>query len=205
MDILMKGGIIYDKSILQYKNIDEYLNSITESRMERRKNQLNDWIQNRPARKFFTERKPKNKKEEKLFDKLEETTEIINEYWDTKYFNEKELSKQFICICERDYGGENRIGIMVKQEAYAHQYSIIVRGIIGPYNVSNDGNGWDLELEKGAERFSLSKTYKNLPTKDELIDDFISLDILESQPSIDHIRNDISTIPIYPTAKEYFK
>jgi len=202
---LMEGGIIYDKSILVYKNIDEYLNFITKSRLERRKNQLNDWIQDKPARKFFTERKPKNKKEEKLFDKLEETTEIINEYWDTKYFNEKELSKQFICICERDYGGENRIGIMVKQEPYAHQYSIIVRGIIGPYNIANDGNGWDLELEKGAERFSLSKTYKSFPTKDELIDDFVSLDILESQPPIDHIRNDISTIPIYPTAKEYFK
>ena len=205
MDILMKGGIIYDKSIFSFHDIESYLEHIRVRMSMRRSNELKEWIKDRPARKFFTERKPQNKTEEKLFDKLEECSEIIKEYWDTEYFNEKELAKQFMCICERDYGGENRIGIMVKQEAYAHQYRVIVRGIIGPYNVSNEGNGWDIELEKGAERFSLSKTYKSLPSKEDLIDDFITIDILEKQEPVDWIRNDLGTYPIFPTAKEYFK
>lgn len=201
----IKNGETQFKSILNFDNITNYLNHLHTKITERKNTELNSWIQDRPARKFFSIRKPKCKKEELLFDKMEESITIIDEYWDTKYFNEKELAKQFICICERDYGGENRIGIMVKQEAYAHQYQVIVRGLIGPYNISNEGNGFDLEFEMGAERFSLSKSYQNLPTKDELIDDFISLDILENQSPVDHIHNDIGTIPIYPTAKEYFK
>jgi hypothetical protein len=205
VDILMKGGIIYDKSIFSFENITDYLEHIHTKILDRKNLELNNWIQNRPARKFFTDRKPKNKTEELLFDKMEESTTIIEEYWDNEYFNEKELATQLICICERDYGGENRIGILIKKEAYAHQYRVIVRGIVGPYNVSNEGNGWELELEEGAQRFTLSKTYKNFPTKDELIDDFVCLDILESQPPIDYIRNDLGTLPIYPTAKEYFK
>lgn len=172
----------------------------------RRTNELKEWIKDRPARKFFSERKPKNKSNKLLFDKMETASEIIEEYWDKGYFTEKELTKQLICITERDYGGENRIGIMVKKESHSHQYSVTIRGIVGSYNVSNDGEGWDLKLEKGAKKFSVSKSYKLFPNfKDELIDDFISLDILENLPPIDYIHTDTNTIPIYPTAKEYFK
>jgi hypothetical protein len=206
MNVIMKGGVIYDKSILSFHNIEDYLEHIRVRMSMRRSNELKEWIKDRPARKFFSERKPEKKSDELLFDKMETASEIIEEYWDKGYFTEKELSKQLICITERDYGGENRIGIMVKKEPYAHQYSVIVRGIVGPYNVSNDGGGWDLELEEGAKRFSVSKSYKSFPSsKDELIDDFISLDILENLPPTDHIHTDISTIPIFPTAKEYFK
>ena len=206
MDVLMKGGIIYDKSILSFHNIEDYLEHIRIRMSMRRTNELKGWIKDRPARKFFSERKPDKKSDELLFDKMETASEIIEEYWDKGYFTEKELSKQLICITERDYGGENRIGIMVKKEPYAHQYRVTVRGIVGPYNVIIEGEGWSLELEEGSKRFSVSKSYNSFPSsKDELIDDFVSLDILENLPPKDYIFNDIGNIPIFPTSKEYFK
>ena len=206
MEVLFKGGIINDKNIVGFDTFDEYLNSIVNNRIKNRKLVQEKWIDERPARKFFVQKIPKTKDDEILFDKQEECAEIIKEYWDNDYFNEKEVTKQLICICERDYGGENRIGIFIKKEPNAHQFRIIVRGIIGPYNVANEGNkGWSLELEKGAERFCLSKTYNYFPTKDDVIDDFVCLELLEQQPPIGQIITDTSKFPIYPTAKEYFK
>lgn len=202
--ILREGGIIFNRDILNFNTFEEYIKHIKEKIVECRKKEINLWIKNRPARLFFVKRKPTNKSEELLFDKFEECATIIEDYWDDSYFNPKELAKQLICICERNYGGENRIGVLIKKEPYANYYSVVVRGIIGDYNVANDGDEWSLELESNAKRFTLSKTYRSFPTKDELIDDFVNLDILESQPPVDYIHTDINKHPIYLTAKEYF-
>lgn len=77
--------------------------------------------------------------------------EIVREYWDTEYFTIKELSEQGVCICERDFGDENRVGIMVKQEE--NVYHVVVR-------IFSD---------------CLSKTYDSFPTVDILIKDFTEL------------------------------
>jgi len=80
--------------------------------------------------------------------------EIIREYWDTEYFTVKELSEQGICICERDFGDDFRVGIMVQQEDTL--YNVVVRGI-------------------GESRICLSKTYNVFPSLDILIKDFNEL------------------------------
>jgi hypothetical protein len=74
--------------------------------------------------------------------------EIIKEYWDTEYFTEKELSEQGVCICERDFGDDNRVGIMVKKDN--NLYHIVIR------------NGQNC----------LNNTYDFFPTIDNLINDF---------------------------------
>jgi hypothetical protein len=203
-EILREGGIIFNRDILDFNTFEDYMTHLKEKNAKRNKNVIDNWIKNRPARLFFVKRKPINKSEELLFDKYEECATIIEDYWDDTYFNQKELAKQLICICERNYGGENKIGILIKKEPYANQYIVVVRGIIGGYNVANTGDGWSLELESDAKRFSLSKSYRSFPTKDDLIDDFVNLDLFESQPPVDFIRTDIKTYPIYLTSKEYF-
>lgn len=74
--------------------------------------------------------------------------QIIREYWDTEYFTVKELEEQGTCICERNFGDELRVGIMVKQEDTL--YHVVVRGI----------------------EFCLSKIYDTFPTLEVLIEDF---------------------------------
>lgn len=107
-------------------------------------------------------------------------------------------------IKERDYGGEKRIGICIKQEPYAKQYTITIRDILGNYNIANEGSGWTMQLERGSKPFSITKTYNHLPSKDDLIDDVCIFDILEAQEPIGQIIKDTCRINIYPTAKEYY-
>ncbi len=73
--------------------------------------------------------------------------EIIEEYWDEEYFSE--IDEQLVCICERDFGDGNRVGICVKKENDI--YNVVLR--------------YDTE--------SISKSYQKLPTKKELMKDFI--------------------------------
>jgi len=73
--------------------------------------------------------------------------EIIEEYWDEEYFSE--IDEQLLCICERDFGDENRVGICIKKEN--NIYNVVIR-----YGTT-----------------SVSKSYTERPTKEKLITDFI--------------------------------
>ena len=139
------------------------------------------WIQDSPAKVSFIERF--NKSNDELLRKMIMCSQIIDEYWDEEYFTEKELSEQLVCVCERDVL-EYHEGIFVKKEPNENKYIITVSGLIG-FSTS----------------FSLSKTYNSFPNINSLIDDFISLDLLENTIPIDYIKD----TPIFLTANQYFK
>ena len=145
--------------------------------------QSNDffWIQDSPAKINFIERFNKSSNDE-LLRKMIMCSQIIDKYWDKEYFTEKELSKQLVCVCERDVL-EYHEGILVKKEPDENKYTITVSGLIN------------------STSFSLSKTYNSFPTINSLIDDFISLDLLEKQTPVNYIGD----IPIFLTTKEYYE
>jgi hypothetical protein len=158
--------------------------SFVEGRLKKIMIQSTDlfWIQDSPAKTLFIERFNKSSNDE-LLRKMIMCSQIIDEYWDLEYFTKKELSEQLVCVCERDVL-EYHEGILVKKEPDENKYTITVSGLID-FSTS----------------FSLSKTYNSFPTsKNNIIGDFISLDLLEKQTPIDYIGNS----PIYLTAYEYF-
>lgn len=201
---LQNGGIINCISILDYDNFESYFKSIINRRKEISNKVLEKWIENRPARRYYINQEIKTPKDKKVAIEKDYAFDIIEEFYDEKYFTYANVNKQFIIAKEKSYGRDSSIGIILKKQSYAHQFTLNIKGINGGYTVSNDGNGWDLELEKGAKFFGIIKRYENIPTKEELIDDICIWDLLEKQEPKSKVVTDTSTFNIYPTAKEYF-
>jgi hypothetical protein len=205
INILKHGGIIFNREVVNFDNLEQYLAYLKKYYAEKRARIRNQWIDNRLARKEYCESVPKTKKEIELCDKKDIAINVIEEYYDKKFFTEANLKKDMILIKERDYGGDKRIGICIKKEPYANQYTITIRDILGNCNIANEGSGWTMQLERGAKPFSITKRYNHLPTKDELIDDICIFDILEQQEPVGQIVKDTGVIQIYPTAREYYQ
>ena len=199
---LMAGGFIRDERLLNYASFEEYEKAIKTIRVEDRNRLQQQWIDNRPARRIWTGTPAKNKAVTQAEELKERAIAVVEEYY--QGFTPQSVRNALIQVSERNYGGERREGILVKEEPYAQQYTIIVRGILGNHTVYNEGKGWKLQLEADAQIFSIKKRYRSLPTPAELIDDLCLFDYLETLPPVGWIVTDTGRFPIFPTASDLF-
>jgi len=198
VELIKAGGKLSDTLPSNFKSFNDYIEYIKKSRSEYRKKQQEDWINKIPAREWWVKSKPKTKKDVELNDKKESAIDVIERFYDSS----KQKKSDMIGITEADYKNKDiREGVMVKWEPYADQVTITIRGIVGPHNV--DISDKSIQLEKGAKQFSITKSYKKLPSKEELIDDIVIYDILEKSKPVDKIIRDGSTSNIYPTARDF--
>lgn len=200
---LMEGGIIRDERVLNYPDFETYARAVKNQHQESRHIAQKRWIGTSVARKIWVEAPAKKASIRLSHDIKDAAIAVVDEYYTD--FTEASVRKAMIQIRERDYGGDKRIGVMVKAEPYASQFTLQVRGMIGPHNVANEGNGWTLEMEKGSALFSIKKRYTQLPTRQELIDDLCVWDWLETLPAKATLHTDTETYPVYPTAKDVFE
>ena len=200
---LLEGGLIRDERVLDYEDFESYAQAVKSGRKEARQAVQTKWIGQSIARKIWVEAPAKKAAIRQSLEIKEAAIAVVEEYY--KVFTEASVRQAMIQIHERNYGGDKRIGIMVKAEPYASQFTLQVRGIIGPHNVANEGKGWNLQMEPGSAVFSIKKRYTRLPSQEQLIDDLCVWDWLETLPAKGVVKTDTHTYPIYPTAKDVFE
>lgn len=101
--ILVHGGIIFNREVAEFESLEQYIEYLKKYYAEKRERIRNQWIDNRLARKEYCEQVPKTKKEIELCDKKDIAINVIEEYYDKKFFTEANLKKDMILIKERDF------------------------------------------------------------------------------------------------------
>jgi hypothetical protein len=179
IDVIRYSGVVYSEDALNFGTSEEYLEFLKNKSKSKRSEAIERVANISPARRLYTEIKPKNKKEEVYFDKADALYDAIEKYYDPNYFTESNVSKSMILSKERSYPtkrGTLKEGIMIKNLPYSGYFKVNVFAIYGE-TTFDAGEG----KLYGGKQVGRILTYQGLPTKDELIDDMILIYLVEMQ------------------------
>lgn len=200
--LLTQTGKFYiAKDILKYSSVDDYITKIKTERNNSRKLYLKYFFCNGyDIRELFCF----NSVSSKLADELDIIVDVLEEFYNPKTFTDSAVKKAMMLLSEKDYGNI-RIGILAKAEPYDSEFTLTVRGVVGSFVDSIEGDGSRVsELLGDSYQFSMTKTYTTLPKSlDDVINDFLAIKILETLKPVHYIRNDLYVKPIYPTYDQF--
>jgi len=199
--ILKAGGFIPrigEDFVSEFDSVDAHVADLENRQADARKAEQDKWVGKSKARRWWVSVVDED---EKISANKESAVDVIERIYNPKIYHRSDMRS----LHETDFKnkGTAREGIMVSWDDPS--FRITIRGIVGPHNV--DVTDSTVELEEGARQFSITVAYDSstLPTKDDLIDDVVCYDLLRKQRPKSFTNLDTARIPIYPTAKEYFK